>query len=851
MSQVGVLISSDNFNGQTGKVLFKNFSNQVIDLGYQTLPFVYSPVDGVVQGIYFIYFSSTSETCLVVIGQPNPSPTPTPTPTMTPSPSPDNGVVYSYINPGSVVIDYVASLEKVFSGDVSFGLVQKLSFEPNITEYIVTNYEFLSGSTSGTTQVVLSGKSFDNVVRNTEFEFFDVNPSGFVLNATPIFASATPTPTPTITETPTQTPTNTPTVTPTITESQTQTPTQTPTLSPTPTITESPTPSVTPTSTLTPTVTPSITMSETPTQTPTPTLSVTPTSSLTPTISETPTQTPTPTISETPTQTPTSTLTPTITESQTPTPTITPTSDPTQTPTQSETPTPTPTISETPTQTPTPTISETPTQTPTPTISETPTQTPTPTISETPTLTPTSTLTETPTPTSTLTPTVTPTETVTQTPSETTTQTPTPTISETPTQTPTPTISETPTQTPTPTISETPTQTPSVTPTCGIFTQQYLRVRLLGCTNFDLTLFDDPSFTINANAVCDYVVSGCAYGDLGTVYCGTETIASGDHVHTFNLSPVLQPGECVTGFTVSNVVPQCPCVNVTFVDVSPTPTPTPTITDTPTQTPTLTTTPSLTPTLTPSPTQAVIPSDPTLEIYYQGSLATYYTPTPDSGDTFTQWVDSSSSAHNANAICGSCKPEWWSNVQNGLGGTYYDGISMGSSVNPLTDLAAKSGETIIVVARVLNTGATEQYIQGGSDGNTGLDSVYLRQSGGTYNIAEAGGFGVVSGTPVDLNSHIFSIVFSGSGTNNSDRLKFRIDSVEQTMTFTSNVGTTTSALTDYIFMGVSYTPQAAGTTQFYYNGFLLDVLVYSRALDSFELDAIESYLSNKWAIPLL
>ena len=324
MSQLGVLISSDNFNGQTGKVLFKNFSDQVIDLGYQTLPFVYSPEDGVVQGLYFIYFSSTSETCLVVIGQPNPSPTPTPTPTMTPSPSPDNGVVFSYINPGSVVIDYVVSLEKIFSGDVSFGLVQKLSFDPNVTEYIVTNYEFLSGSTSGTTQVVLSGQNFNNIVRNTELEFFDVNPSGFVLNAIPIFASATPT----------VTPTNTPT--PTISETPTQTPTSTvtPTQTPTPTISETPTQTPTPTISETPTQTPTPTVTDTPTQTPTPTVTDTPTQTPTPTISETPTQTPTPTISETPTQTPTNTPTETPTE----TPTQTPTESPTQTPTPTSTP---------------------------------------------------------------------------------------------------------------------------------------------------------------------------------------------------------------------------------------------------------------------------------------------------------------------------------------------------------------------------------------------------------------------------------------------------------------------------------------------------------------------------------
>jgi hypothetical protein len=80
-----------------------------------------------------------------------------------------------------------------------------------------------------------------------------------------------------------------------------------------------------------------------------------------------------------------------------------------------------------------------------------------------------------------------------------------------------------------------------------------------------LKVFDDPGFTQNGNAVCDYVVSGTAYGDLGTIFSGTETIKQNDHTHNFNLSPVLQQGECVSGFTVNSVSPQCPCVNVIYV----------------------------------------------------------------------------------------------------------------------------------------------------------------------------------------------------------------------------------------------------------------------------------------------
>jgi len=154
-----------------------------------------------------------------------------------------------------------------------------------------------------------------------------------------------------------------------------------------------------------------------------------------------------------------------------------------------------------------------------------------------------------------------------------------------------------------------------------------------------------------------------------------------------------------------------------------------------------------------------------------------------------------------------------------------------------------------MVVKTLNSTNTAQYIQGGSDGNTGLDATYIRQSGSTYNIAAGGGF--ATGGVVNTNPHIISYVFSGTGVTNQDKLKFYIDGSGQTLTYITNVGTTTNALLDYVFLGVSYTGAPAGTTQFFYNGFLFDVLAYSRALSPSELQSVQQYLSNKWNIPLL
>jgi hypothetical protein len=158
--------------------------------------------------------------------------------------------------------------------------------------------------------------------------------------------------------------------------------------------------------------------------------------------------------------------------------------------------------------------------------------------------------------------------------------------------------------------SPSPSVTPTPTPTCSI-TTQYLEVVLSDSDKFKLGLYNDAGFTSPANALCDYVVSGTAFGSLGTIYTGTETILDEQHIHNFDLGPVLQPGEVVTGFTVYSVNTST-CVCPVIVDFSPyvppTPTPTNTPTNTPTETPTNTPTQTLTPTETPTNTPTETPS---------------------------------------------------------------------------------------------------------------------------------------------------------------------------------------------------------------------------------------------------
>jgi hypothetical protein len=180
------------------------------------------------------------------------------------------------------------------------------------------------------------------------------------------------------------------------------------------------------------------------------------------------------------------------------------------------------------------------------------------------------------------------------TPTNTTTPTNTPSVTPTTTPTNNPSITPSVTPTNTSTPSTTPTNTP--TPTCPVFTTQYLQTETSGgYNNIKLTLFDTSGFTGNANAVCDYTISGTCL-EFGITRTWSTTMQSNDHTHTFSTGL-----GAITNPITTSVIPNCGCVNVIPVT---TPTPSTTPTNTPSVTPTNTTTPTTTPPVTPTPTCA-------------------------------------------------------------------------------------------------------------------------------------------------------------------------------------------------------------------------------------------------------
>jgi hypothetical protein len=78
-----IQIQSTNYNGQLARITFYPCSGGTIDLGYQTIPYIYTNDN--YQGTYDLYFSAFSKNCPLVIPCITPTPTLTPTPTSTPT----------------------------------------------------------------------------------------------------------------------------------------------------------------------------------------------------------------------------------------------------------------------------------------------------------------------------------------------------------------------------------------------------------------------------------------------------------------------------------------------------------------------------------------------------------------------------------------------------------------------------------------------------------------------------------------------------------------------------------------------------------------------------------------------
>lgn len=226
-----------------------------------------------------------------------------------------------------------------------------------------------------------------------------------------------------------------------------------------------------------------------------------------------------------------------------------------------------------------------------------------------------------------------------------------------------------------------------------------------------------------------------------------------------------------------------------------------------------------------------------LESWYDADRGDLFVPNnPSDGATFTQWVDGSSYAHNANPIGGATtRASYQTNELNTMSVVRFDGND-GLSINPYASLASAPALTIITVFKMTSTTGNPVVFST----NSGATALTYDSTAGKFVAKAAGGVGVSTVTN-DAAFHIHSWVFDGTQTTNATSLKYRYDKSDITLTFTGTVGDTLSASNSILYIGNNNGAN-------FYTGDMAEFLVFTKALTSTQVQNVENYLSTKWGL---
>jgi len=223
-----------------------------------------------------------------------------------------------------------------------------------------------------------------------------------------------------------------------------------------------------------------------------------------------------------------------------------------------------------------------------------------------------------------------------------------------------------------------------------------------------------------------------------------------------------------------------------------------------------------------------------LEIWYDASDTSTIIPSASDEGQITQWTDKSSFAHNANPDGGSAKPTYENTVlQNGYGYIEFDGVDDSLKVSPFTNITSIAGLTVFQVFQTKNiTAPASDVFLGTNDADFGIlhlnGAMKLTMKGSSFDAAKS----------ITANTwHQHTLIYDGTAPS----LGYRLDKSAGTVTGGS-VPSTSSANTDEMFFGNN----VSGTSAL--DGYLAEVIIFTKTLSATEISNIENYLSNKWGL---
>jgi len=228
-----------------------------------------------------------------------------------------------------------------------------------------------------------------------------------------------------------------------------------------------------------------------------------------------------------------------------------------------------------------------------------------------------------------------------------------------------------------------------------------------------------------------------------------------------------------------------------------------------------------------------------LQIWFDGADITQFQPTnPSDGDGITQWNDKSNFAHNANpegSPANAVRPTYQTAEQNSLSVVEFDGTNDCLSINPVAWVRGLQNFTFFVVAKYDGTGST-RFLS-----TTDTDDIVIKNTGTEITVGMAGATAVTSSLALNTGYHIHTLVFDGTASGDSNRLKYRYDGTQKSLTFTGTVGTAIDNAVDKFLIG-------CGDGTGFFDGQIAEVIAFQQTLDGTDLGDIESYLTSRWGL---
>lgn len=240
-----------------------------------------------------------------------------------------------------------------------------------------------------------------------------------------------------------------------------------------------------------------------------------------------------------------------------------------------------------------------------------------------------------------------------------------------------------------------------------------------------------------------------------------------------------------------------------------------------------------------SPLTLVTGAAQSLQIWFDGADITQFQPTnPADGDSITQWNDKSNFAHNANpegSPANAVRPTYQTAEQNSLSVVEFDGTNDCLSINPVAWVRGLQNFTLFVVAKYDGTGST-RFLS-----TTDTDDIVIKNTGTEITVGMAGATAVTSSLALNTGYHIHTLVFDGTASGDSNRLKYRYDGSQKSLAFTGTVGTAMDNAVDKFLIG-------CGDGTGFFDGQIAEVIAFQQTLDGTDLGDIESYLTTRWGL---